>query len=102
MLLPDSKFRQEADELYARNQLIPNIGYQISGIRTGLDCVACNQAVMITLDHMIFNSLFSDRIFPLSVGEKPSHTELNLVFMKDTVFQKEIQKLYKIICKQVR
>ena len=102
MLLPDSKFRQEADELYARNQLIPNIGYQISGIRTGLACVACNQAVMITLDHMIFNSLFSDRIFPLSVGEKPSHTELNLVFMKDTVFQKEIQKLYKIICKQVR
>lgn len=94
--------RQEADELYARNQLIPNIGYQISGIRTGLACVACNQAVMITLDHMIFNSLFSDRIFPLSVGEKPSHTELNLVFMKDTVFQKEIQKLYKIICKQVR
>ena len=102
MLLPDSKFRQEADELYARNQLIPNIGYQISGTRTGLACVACNQAVMITLDHMIFNSLFSDRIFPLSVGEKPSHTELNLVFMKDTVFQKEIQKLYKIICKQVR
>ena len=102
MLLPDSKFRQEADELYACNQLIPNIGYQISGIRTGLACVACNQAVMITLDHMIFNSLFSDRIFPLSVGEKPSHTELNLVFMKDTVFQKEIQKLYKIICKQVR
>ena len=102
MLLPDSKFRQKADELYACNQLIPNIGYQISGTRTGLACVACNQAVMITLDHMIFNSLFSDRIVPLSVGEKPSHTELNLVFMKDTVFQKEIQKLYKIICKQVR
>ena len=74
MLLPDSKFRQEADELYACNQLIPNIGYQISGTRTGLACVACNQAVMITLDHMIFNSLFSDRIVPLSVGEKPSHT----------------------------
>ena len=100
--LPGTTFRQEADELYARNELIPNIGYQISGTRTGLACVACNQAVMITLDHMIFNSLFSDRILPLSVGEKPLHTELNLVFMKDTVFRKEIQKLYKIICKQVR
>lgn len=88
MLLPDSKFRQEADELYACNQLIPNIGYQISGIRTGLACVACNQAVMITLDHMIFNSLFSDRIFPLSVGEKPSHTELNLVFYERHGFPK--------------
>ena len=102
MQLPGTTFRQEADELYARNELIPNIGYQISGTRTGLACVACNQAVMITLDHMIFNSLFSDRILPLSVGEKPLHTELNLVFMKDTFFRKEIQKLYKIICKQVR
>ena len=87
MLLPD--------ELYDCIQFIPIFGYQICGSRSGLACVACNQAVMITLDHMIFNSLFSDRIVPLSVGEKPSHTELNLVFMKDTVFQKEIQKLYK-------
>ena len=63
MLLPDSKFRQKADELYACNQLIPNIGYQISGTRTGLACVACNQAVMITLDHMIFNSLFQTGLF---------------------------------------
>ena len=102
MLLPDSAFRQKADELYASRRLIPNIGYQISGTRTGLACVACNQAVMITLDHMIFNSLFSDRILPLSVGEEPLHTELNLVFMKDTVFRKEIQKLYEIICRDVR
>ncbi len=102
MLLPGSSFRQQADELYAGHGLSPNIAYQISGTRTGLACVACNQAVMITLDHMIFNSLFADRIIPLSVGEEPVHTELNLVFMKDTVFRKEIQNLYQIICKYVR
>ena len=102
MLLPGSPFRQHADEIYGHYHLKPNIVYQISGTRTGLSCVAYHKAIMITLDHMIFNSLFSDRISPLSVGEKPLHTELNLVFMKDTVFQKEIQKLYKIICKQVR
>lgn len=102
MQLPGTTFRQEADDLYARSQLIPNIGYQISGTRTGLACVACNQAVMITLDHMIFNSLFADRILPLSIGKKPLHTELNLVFMKDTVFRKEIQKLYEIISRHVK
>ena len=102
MLLPGSLFRKMADEVYAKAEAEPNIVYQISGTRTGLACVAYNHGVMITLDHMIFNSLFSDRILPLSVGEKPLHTELNLVFMKDTVFRKEIQKLYKIICKQVR
>ena len=57
---------------------------------------------MITLDHMIFNSLFSDKIIPLSIGEEPLHTELNLVFMKDTVFRKEIQNLYEIICRYVK
>ncbi len=102
MLLPGTTFRQQADELYAGQQLSPNIAYQISGTRTGLACVACNQAVMITLDHMIFNSLFADRIQPLSVGEEPLHTELNLVFMKDTVFRKEIQDLYQIICNYVK
>lgn len=102
MQLPGTTFRQEADELYARNELIPNIGYQIGGTRTGLACVACNQAVMITLDHMIFNSLFSDRIIPLSVGEEPLYTELNFIFMKDTVFRKEIQNLYEIICRHVK
>ena len=57
---------------------------------------------MITLDHMIFNSLFSDRIIPLSVGEEPLYTELNFIFMKDTVFRKEIQNLYEIICRHVK
>lgn len=102
MLLSGSNFRQQADDLYESQGLSPNIAYQISGTRTGLACVACNQAVMVTLDHMIFNSLFADRIIPLSVGEEPMHTELNLVFMKDTVFRKEIQKLYELLCKYVR
>ena len=102
MLLPDSKFRQEADELYARNQLIPNIGYQISGIRTGLACVACNQAVMITLDHMIFNNVFSEQILPLSIGEKPMYTDLDLVYMKDTVLTKEIETLKNIMTEAIQ
>ena len=102
MLLPDSKFRQEADELYACNQLIPNIGYQISGTRTGLACVACNQAVMITLDHMIFNNVFSDRILPLSIGEKPMYTELDLVYMKDTSLTKEIETLKNIMTEAIQ
>ena len=51
MQLPGTTFRQEADELYARNELIPNIGYQISGTRTGLACVACNQACLLYTSH---------------------------------------------------
>lgn len=102
MLLPGTSFRQKADALYADNHLMPNIKYQISGTRTGLTCVALNQAVMITLDHMIFNNIFSDRIRPLSIGEHPLHTELNLIYMKDNTFCKEIQILSQIICNYVK
>lgn len=102
MLLPGTSFRQQADALYAQAKLTPNIGYQISGTRTGLTCVALNQAVMITLDHMIFNNIFSDRILPLSIGEQPLHTELNLVSMKDSIFSGEIEILCRIICHEVK
>lgn len=102
MLLPGTSFRQKADALYTQSQLTPNIKYQISGTRTGLTCVALNQAVMITLDHMIFNNIFSDRILPLSIGDSPLLTELNLVYMKDSIFRKEIQKLSQIICNCVK
>ena len=97
MLLPGTSFRQKADAFYADSHLMPNIKYQISGTRTGLTCVALNQAVMITLDHMIFNNIFSDRIRPLSIGEHPLHTELNLIYMKDNICCKEIQILSQII-----
>ena len=102
MLLPGTSFRQKADALYADSHLMPNIKYQISGTRTGLTCVALNQAVMITLDHMIFNNIFSDRIRPLSIGEHPLHTELNLIYMKDNIFCKEIQILSQIIRNYVK
>ena len=102
MLLPGTSFRQKADALYANSHLMPNIKYQISGTRTGLTCVALNQAVMITLDHMIFNNIFSDRIRPLSIGDHPLHTELNLIYMKDNIFGKEIQILSQIICTYVK
>ena len=67
-----------------------------------ITCVALNQAVMITLDHMIFNNIFSDRIRPLSIGEHPLHTELNLIYMKDNIFCKEIQVLSQIIRNYVK
>ena len=102
MLLPGSPFRQHADEIYGYYHLKPNIVYQISGTRTGLSCVAYHEAVMITLDHMIFNNPFSREIVPLSIGDAPIQTEIDLVYMKDTVLKKEMQSLYEIICEFIR
>ena len=102
MLLPGSLFRKIADEVYAKAEAEPNIVYQISGTRTGLACVAYNHGVMITLDHMIFNNVFSDRILPLSIGEKPMYTELDLVYMKDTSLTKEIETLKNIMTEAIQ
>ncbi len=102
MLLPDSLFRQQADAMYEKLRLKPNIVYQISGTRTGLACVAYNDAVMITMDHMIFNNMLAEQIIPLSIGEKPVYHELNLISMKDSVLQMEIGKLYEISCSYIQ
>ena len=102
MLLPGSPFRQQADEIYRQYQLSPNIVYQISGTRTGLACVAYHDAVMITLDHMIFNNPFSKEIVPLSIGDAPVQTKIDLIFMKDTILKTEMDCLYEIVCESLR
>ena len=102
MLLPCSLFRKMADEVYAKSEAEPNIVYQISGTRTGLACVAYNHGVMITLDHMIFNNVFAEQILPLSIGEKPMYTDLDLVYMKDTVLTKEIETLKNIMTEAIQ
>ena len=102
MLLPGSLFRKMADEVYAKAEAEPNIVYQISGTRTGLACVAYNHGVMITLDHMIFNNVFAEQILPLSIGEKPMYTDLDLVYMKDTVLTKEIETLKNIMTEAIQ
>ena len=96
MLLPGSLFRN------AKAEAEPNIVYQISGTRTGLACVAYNHGVMITLDHMIFNNVFAEQILPLSIGEKPMYTDLDLVYMKDTVLTKEIETLKNIMTEAIQ
>ena len=102
MLLPGSPFRQHADEIYGHYHLKPNVVYQISGTRTGLSCVAYHEAIMITLDHMIFNNPFSKEIVPLSIGDAPIQIEIDLIYMKDTVLKTEMEKLYEIICEAIR
>ena len=102
MLLPGSPFRQHADEIYGHYHLKPNIVYQISGTRTGLSCVAYHKAIMITLDHMIFNNPFSKEIVPLSIGDAPIQTEIDLIYMKDIILKTEMEKLYEIICEAIR
>ena len=101
MLLPGSPFRQHADEIYGHYHLKPNVVYQISGTRTGLSCVAYHEAIMITLDHMIFNNPFSKEIVPLSIGDTPIQIEIDLIYMKDTVLKTEMEKLYEIICEAI-
>ena len=102
MLLPGSPFRQHADEIYGHYHLKPNVVYQISGTRTGLSCVAYHEAIMITLDHMIFNNPFSKEIVPLSIGDAPIQIEIDLIYMKGTVLKTEMEKLYEIICEAIR
>ena len=57
---------------------------------------------MITLDHMIFNNVFAEQILPLSIGEKPMYTDLDLVNMKDTVLTKEIETLKNIMTEAIQ
>ena len=59
-------------------------------------------AIMITLDHMIFNNPFSKEIEPLSIGDAPIQIEIDLIYMKDTVLKTEMEKLYEIICEAIR
>ena len=68
MLMPGSSFRRLADNLYASYGLTPNNAYQFEATRTGLVCVAHNGAVMVTTDHMIFNSFQENKVVPLSIG----------------------------------
>ena len=65
-------------------------------------CVAYHEAIMITLDHMIFNNPFSKEIVPLSIGDAPIQIEIDLIYMKDTVLKTEMEKLYEIICEAIR
>ena len=62
--------------------------------------MAYHEAIMITLDHMIFNNPFSKEIVPLSIGDAP--IEIDLIYMKDTVLKTEMEKLYEIICEAIR
>ncbi len=93
MLMPGSSFRRLADNLYASYGLTPNITYQFEATRTGLVCVAYNGAVMLTTDHMIFNSFQDDLVVPLSVGLSPVYRELCVVSSKSNQMQKETECL---------
>ena len=57
---------------------------------------------MITLDHMIFNNPFSKEIIPLSIGDTPIQTAINLIYMKDTILKAELACLYEIVCESLR
>lgn len=89
LLMPGSSFRRLADNMYAACGLTPNIAYQFEATRTGLVCTAYNGAVMITVDHMIFNSFPEDRVVPLSIGETPVYRELCVVSSKYNQMQAE-------------
>lgn len=102
MLMPGSPYRTYADNLYAYYQLKPNIAYQLGSSRSGLACVAYTRALMITLDHMIFNNLFDTEIVPLSVGEKPLSKELVIAHLEDTMLAEEIQVFHDICKKHIR
>ena len=102
MLMPGSPYRTYADNLYAYYQLKPNIAYQLGSSRSGLACVAYTRALMITLDHMIFNNLFDTEIVPLSVGEKPLSKELVIAHLEDTMLAEEIQVFHEICRKHIR
>ena len=51
---------------------------------------------------MIFNNPFSKEIVPLSIGDAPIQTEIDLIYMKDIILKTEMEKLYEIICEAIR
>ena len=93
MMMPGSSYRVFADNLYASYGLTPNIVYQFEATRTGLVCVAYNGAVMITADHMIFNSYQEERVVPLSIGETPAYRDLCVISSKWTQMKDETECL---------
>ena len=97
MMMPGSSYRMFADNLYASYRLTPNIVYQFEATRTGLVCVAYNGAVMITADHMIFNSYQEERVVPLSIGETPAYRDLCVISSKWTQMTDETECLYGIM-----
>ncbi len=102
MLMPGSSFRRLADNLYASYGLTPNIAYQFEATRTGLVCVAYNGAVMLTTDHMIFNSFQEDQVVPLSVGLNPVYRELCVVSSKYSQMQAETNCLCELVRQHMR
>ena len=96
MLMPGSPYRTYADSLYGLYQLKPNIAYQLGSSRSGLACVAYTGALMVTLDHMIFNNQFDQEILPLSVGEKPLIKELAMACLENSILGQEIQVFHRI------
>lgn len=97
MLMPGLSFRRLADNLYASYGLTPNNAYQFEATRTGLVCVAHNGAVMVTTDHMIFNSFQENKVVPLSIGLTPAYRELCVVSSKYSQMQAEITVLCELV-----
>ena len=64
--------------------------------------MAYHKAIKITLDHTIFINPFSKEIVPLSIGDAPIQTEIDLIYMKDIILKTEMEKLYEIICEAIR
>ncbi len=93
MLMPGSSFRRLADTMYAAYALTPNIAYQFEATRTGLVCAAHNGAVMVTVDHMIFNCFQENPVLPLSIGKTPVYRELCLVSSKFNQMRAETEAL---------
>lgn len=102
MLMPGSYYRKYAEMFYNFYNLKPNVLYQLSATKTGLSCVVFNNAVMITLDHMLLNNSLAEEIVPLSIGEKAIYKELDLIYEKETILKEEIGRLYEIIKKHLR
>lgn len=101
MLMPGSPYRTYADNLYGCRQLKPNIAYQLGSSRSGLACVAYTGAMMITLDHMIFNNQFGQEITPLSVGDKPLSKELAMACLEGSILGEEIKVFHRICLENI-
>ena len=102
MLMPGSPYRTYADNLYGYYQLKPDIAYELGSSRSGLACVAYTHALMITLDHMIFNNLFHEEIVPLSVGEKPLSRNLVTAHLEESMLTEESNVFHRICKKHIR
>ncbi|MFQ9705348.1 MAG: hypothetical protein ACLR0U_33130 [Enterocloster clostridioformis] len=62
--------------------------------------MAYTHALMITLDHMIFNNLFHEEIVPLSVGEKPLSRNLVTAHLEESMLTEESNVFHRI-CKSI-